>query len=190
MPTASAGAPEPLAELIAAGEDARLELVDGALAGVETSGEHADAQLGVGAPIRSRYHRAGGGDGAAGGWWIYVEPTVQLTLREVYRPDLAGWRRDRTPDRPVGFPIHAVPDWVCEVLSPSNAAHDLSHKRRAYHAAKVGHYWLVDPMRETVTVMQWSLDGYVIVEVDPTDGVLRPPPFPDAPIELAGLFGR
>lgn len=180
----------PLAELLAAGEDARLELVDGALCGVETSGEHADAQAGVLACVRSSYHRTGGGDRGPGGWWIYVEPTVQLTLREVYRPDLAGWRRERAPNRPTGFPIHLVPDWVCEVLSPGNAQHDLVHKRRVYHAAKVDHYWLVDPMREEVTVMRWNLDGYLILDIAAVEGVLRAPPFPEAALELASLFGK
>ena len=157
---------------------------------METSGEHADAQLGVGTAVRSTYHRRPSDEGPPGGWWSYVEPTIQLSLRDVYRPDLAGWRRDRLPERPVGFPIHHVPDWVCEVLSPGNARHDLVQKRRAYHAAKVGYYWIVDPSREEVTVLRWTLEGYTIVEVDAEDGVLRLPPFPAAPIVLAELFGK
>jgi hypothetical protein len=59
-----------------------------------------------------------------------------------------------------------VPDWVCEVLSPGNPQNDLTLKRRAYHAAKVGYYWIVDPMREEITVLRWNLDGYTIVEAD------------------------
>ncbi|MSQ03828.1 MAG: Uma2 family endonuclease [Myxococcales bacterium] len=94
------------------------------------------------------------------------------------------------PERSVGFPIRYVPDWVCEVLSPSNAQHDLQVKRRAYHAAKVGYYWNVDPKREDVTILPWSLDGYLIVEVETGDGVLRAPPFELAEIRLAGLFGK
>ncbi len=77
------------------------------MSAVETSGEHGDAQLGVGA----------------------------LSIHDVYRPDLAGWRREAVPNRPTGFPIRLVPDWVCEVVSPGNAQHDLTLKRRAYHAA-------------------------------------------------------
>ncbi len=45
-------------------------------------------------------------------------------------------------------------------------------------------------MREEVTVLRWALDGYTIVEVDATDGVLRLPPFPDAPIVIGTLFGK
>lgn len=179
-----------LDELLRRGEDARLEIVEGELAAVETTGEHADAQAGVLSAVRGSYHGRPREDGRGGGWWIYVEPTVQLTLRDVYRPDLAGWRRDRVPERPVGFPILHLPDWVCEVLSPGTAQRDLQVKRRAYHAAKVGHYWIVDPQRESVTVLRWSLDGYVIVEVDPVEGILRAPPFEHAEILVDALFGR
>ncbi len=157
---------------------------------METSGEHADAQAGVLAAVRSGYHRRAGGDAPGGGWWIYVEPTLRLSIRQVFRPDLAGWPRDRVPERPTGFPIHHVPDWVCEVLSPGNPQNDLTIKRRAYHAAKVSHYWLVDPLREEVTILVWSRDGYPIVEADTVEGVLRAPPFPEAPIIVASLFGR
>ena len=180
----------PLEELLLRGEDARLEVVDGVLCGMETTGEHAGAQAGVLTAVRGSYHRGSGGEGRGGGWWIYVEPTIQLTIREVYRPDLAGWKRDGVPERPVGFPIRHVPDWVCEVPSPGNAQHDLQVKRRAYHAAKVGYYWIVDPAREEVTILRWSLDGYVIVEVEAVEGVLRALPFEQAEIRLGGLFGR
>ena len=103
---------------------------------------------------------------------------------------MAGWRREGVPERPTGFPIRHVPDWVCEVLSPGNSQNDLTVKRRAYHAAKVGYCWIVDPIREELTVLRWTLDGYTIVEVDAPDGVLRLPPFPDAPIVIGSLFGR
>jgi Uma2 family endonuclease len=180
----------PLQELIARGEDARLELIDGVLSTIEATGEHSDAQSGLLSSVRPPYHRRTNDPGGPGGWWIYVEPSIQFTLRNLFRPDLAGWRRERVPERPVGFPIPHVPDWVCEVLSPSNQHHDLTTKRRVYHAAKVGHYCIVDPIREEFTVLRWSLDGYVILDLEPVEGVLRAPPFPEAPILLASLFGK
>jgi hypothetical protein len=62
-----------------------LELLNGALCAIETSGEHADAQAGVVTAIRSSYHRRTGGEGPPGGWWIYVEPTILLSIRDVFR---------------------------------------------------------------------------------------------------------
>ena len=34
----------------------------------------------------------------------------------VFRPDLAGWRRERAALRPTGRPIRIRPDWICEIL--------------------------------------------------------------------------
>ena len=52
----------------------------------------------------------------------WSEVDVALGPNDVVRPDLAGFRRERLP-RPGNIrPIEVVPDWVCEVLSPSSAA--------------------------------------------------------------------
>ncbi len=178
-------------DLVALGEDARAELVDGELCGIETSGEHADAQAGVITEVRSRVHGPRrDGDGRDTGWWIYAEITIAFNLHDVLRPDVAGWRRDRLPTRPTGFPVRDIPDWVCEVKSPSTARRDLIQKRRAYHGAKVGHYWLVDPEQESLTALRWSLEGYVIVSVHGPDELARIEPFDTFDFPVGVLFGR
>ncbi len=45
-----------------------------------------------------------------------------------------------------------APDFVLEVLSPSNRRHDLVRKLVKYEAAGVREYWILDPMKEKVTV--------------------------------------
>jgi Uma2 family endonuclease len=59
--------------------------------------------------------------------------------RDVYRPDIVGWRRDRVPGRPAGTPIQLRPDWICEVLSPSNPDTDRVKKLNNYHLFEVPH---------------------------------------------------
>lgn len=65
---------------------------------------------------------------------------------ELFRPDVAGWRRERCPDGIHGRPIVLRPHWICEVLSPSNANVDRVDKLQSYFQAGVPHYWLADPV--------------------------------------------
>jgi hypothetical protein len=64
------------------------------------------------------------GKAGPGGWVILDEPEVHLGA-DVVVPDLAGWRRERMPERPVepAF-FQLAPDWVAEAQSPSTAAVD------------------------------------------------------------------
>ncbi|MEQ9320429.1 MAG: Uma2 family endonuclease [Polyangiaceae bacterium] len=64
---------------------------------------------------------------------------------------------------PEAFPVDVRPDWVCEILSSSNAAHDLVKKRREYQRSEVGHHWVLDPEAETLTVYRWTDAGYLVV---------------------------
>ena len=94
---------------------------------------HGDAQLRLGAfvqPIR----RGGGGSGS-GGWVFAAEAEIQVDRFNVVRPDVAGWRRERMPTSPRAFPCPVLPDWICEILSPSTARVDLWEKLGLYHAA-------------------------------------------------------
>lgn len=45
-----------------------------------------------------------------------------------------------------------APDWVVEIISPSNASHDYVRKLNLYLTAGVREYWIVDPTREMVFV--------------------------------------
>lgn len=41
-----------------------------------------------------------------------------------------------------------APDWIIEIVSPSNASHDYIRKLNLYADAGVREYWIVDPARE------------------------------------------
>ena len=86
--------------------------------------------------------------------------------------------------------VTAVPDWICEVLSPRTASIDQGRKRRAYHVAGVEHYWLVDPTNGTLTVLARAEQDYLIVLVAGRDELVRPPPFEAAEISVAELLGE
>ncbi len=125
------------------------------------SGPHGLGQSQIVSQIGGSYNRRPGGRGP-GGWWILTEVEIEIEPHEVYRPDVVGWRRERMPEVPQETPILLRPDWICEVLSHSNARNDLVKKMRVYHRASVPHYWIVDPDRETLSVYRFTTDGYLM----------------------------
>lgn len=153
------------------------------------SGEHGDAQAGVVGAVRPAYQRRVGGGGGPGGWWIATEVEVLLQSGEIVRPDVLGWRRERVPHRPTGVPVRVHPDWVCEVVSPSNANTDTVKKLRIYHHAQVPHYWIVDPRDSTLSVMRWSEPGYTTVLRAERGETMRPEPFDAIDLVVGTLFG-
>ena len=170
--------------------DAPCEVIHGAVVyKAEPSAEHGDAQLGLGTAIRGRFHGPPGGPRGPGGWWILAEVDVELEGHEIYRPDLVGWRRERVAERPRGRPVRIRPDWVCEVLSPSNATTDLVDKLDVYRRATVPHYWIVDPVTETLTVHRWTPEGYLIALRAARGATVRAEPFEAIEIAVGALFG-
>jgi Uma2 family endonuclease len=108
---------------------------------------------------------------------------------DIVRPDVAGWRRDRSPERPIGMPVKLRPDWICEIVSPSNAKHDTVKKLRLYHHAHIPHYWILDPRDATLTVMRWSADGYVTLLRAERGETIRAEPFEQIELSVGELFG-
>ena len=81
------------------------------------------------------------------------------------------------------------PDWVCEVLSPSNRKRDLIEKKIILHQAKVPHYWIMDPEDQTVTAVRWNQEGYLSVADAVVGQKVRLEPFSGSEIDVASLFG-
>ncbi len=152
------------------------------------SGEHGGAQFAIAGALGGPFQRVPGGRGP-GGWWFASEVEVRLPSRELVRPDVLGWRRQRCPTRPLGTPIDALPDWICEIVSPGNATDDTIKKLRLYHRAQVPHYWLVDPRAGTLTVLRWSADGYVTILSAERGEVVRPQPFEAIELAVGTLLG-
>lgn len=177
------------ASLVALGDGA-FEVLGGELVRkAEPSAEHGDAQAGVVASLRPAFHRRSGGSDGPGGWWIFTEVDVELAPNDIVRPDLAGWRRDRVPERPTGRPVRIRPDWICEVLSASNANTDLVEKLALYSRVGVPHYWIVDPQTETLTVHRLVPEGYLIAMRVGKDAVVRAEPFEAVELRVCTFFG-
>ncbi|MBS2025817.1 MAG: Uma2 family endonuclease, partial [Deltaproteobacteria bacterium] len=151
-----------LAEALARPEWERVELIRGTLVEkAAPAGEHSGAQSGLAWTLSSSFHRKPGGRWP-GGWWIRTEIDIQLGS-ELFRPDLAGWRRERCPQAPSGRPQTLRPDWICEILSPSNEPRDRVDKMQSYFAAGVPHYWLANPVERVLEVYRRTDLAYALV---------------------------
>lgn len=53
---------------------------------------------------------------------------------------------------------HGAPDWIIEIVSPSSKARDYMTKLFKYRIAGVREYWIVDPMRQMITVYAFERD--------------------------------
>lgn len=181
-----------IAGWLAVPEEARAELIGGRLVHQGMPGpRHGRAQLGAGSRLRDPYDRRPGGGDKPGGWWLSQE--VDMFIGGIgCRPDLLGWRRERFPRLPEPDQrgvVTDVPDWICEVLSPSTRQTDWGSKRLAYHQAGVPFYWLLDPDNETLTVLHRAEEGYLVVLVAGKDDVVRAPPFDAVDIGVGEMLG-
>ncbi len=177
-----------LADLMAIPEEDRWhEVIDGVLVEKDAaSGRHGGAQGRLFRQLGPYDRRPGGR--WPGGWWFATEVEVLFEESEVFRPDIAGWRRERLAELPTSVPIAVRPDWVCEILS-KNKRNDLIKKKRVYHRHQVVHYWIVDPLEETLAVYRWHDDGYVEVLIAYRDERVRAEPFDEIDLRVGTLFG-
>ena len=163
-------------EVLAAPEEKRLEVIDGVVEEkAAPSFEHSVVQAQVGGLIGQQFGRRGGG--GPGGWWIATEVDIELGPHDLVRPDVSGWRREQLKVRPRERPVRQAPDWICELVSASNRKRDTVEKVRLYHRAGVGHYWLLDPEDESLTVLKHEPDGYKVLLVASGDEPVQAPPF-------------
>lgn len=123
-----------------------------------------------------------------GGWVILDEPEL-LFGDELRCPDLAGWRVERY-EEPEDNPITLMPDWICEVLSPSTARTDRVEKMPLYAQHGVGHLWLVDPLNETLEVYRREGNLWVVASTHGAEEQARPEPFGAVPFDLAAVFRK
>lgn len=165
----------------------RYELIDGAIEDRgTTSVEHGTTQFSL-SEWMGPFRRKPGGR-SPGGWWFATEADVYFDAANTFKPDVAGWRRERVPEMPRGALMKVRPDWVCEILS-TNRRNDVFKKKRVYHQHQVPHYWLLDPIEELLTVLRWTSDGYVEVLSAEKGDTIRAEPFEAIPLHVGVLFG-
>jgi Uma2 family endonuclease len=167
----------------------RAEIIHGAIvARASPSAEHGASQLAFGVVLGRRFQRRPGGRWP-GGWWFGTEIEVEHETHEVYLHDVVGWRRERVPVRPSGRPVRTRPDWICELISPSNAKRDLVDKFKVLHTNGVPYYWISDPVEKTLIVHRWEPGGYLVILTAAAGEAVRAEPFESVELRISALFG-
>ena len=173
-------------DLLALPEHVIGEIIDGVLyTQSRPAAPHTVASSVLFSDLSGPFYRGRG----PGGWVILFEPELHLHGNVVV-PDVAGWRRSRMPEIPEATAFELAPDWVCEVLSPNNAAHDRAKKLPLYAREKVQHAWLVDPAARTLEAFALEGERWLLLGAWAHDARVRVEPFDAIELELAALCSR
>jgi Uma2 family endonuclease len=128
----------------------------------------------------------GAGRDDLGGWIILDEPELHLGPHVVV-PDLASWRKEKLSGGE-GAWFDEVPDWVCEVLSPSTHQYDVGPKRRIYATYAVSHLWHIDPVSKSLEVFQRQQTNWLLTHTFIGYEEASAPPFETAKFSLGILW--
>ncbi|BBL74797.1 Uma2 family endonuclease [Methylomagnum ishizawai] len=165
----------------------RVELINGEIVQRPMArSEHALVQAGISdevSPLRRK-------DGP-GGWWIMTEISVSVRYAS---HDLAGWRKERVPNRPTGI-MDIIPDWVCEITSPGHERKDIFHNFLLLQRHGVAYYWVISPEDKTLIAYEWVEGRYRVVFAmecrSPEDFIkVRVSPFEGLEMDLDYIFGQ
>ena len=124
-----------------------------------------------------------------GGWWIVIEPGIELPNAPELIPDVAGWRRTTMPEYPPHEePVRIAPDWACEVLSPASVGFDFGVKREFYRTIGVSWYWIIDTNAQLILVFERK-DGVWVLRAGVTnEEKVRLPPFEEIDIPVKRMW--
>lgn len=159
----------------------RLELVDGEVA-VSPSPvpEHSyvDTQLRTILNLHVKSNRLG---------LVFGDVDTIFGKHDVRRPDIIFFQTSRR--RFIGKKsMKGAPDLCVEILSPSSVAVDREDKFEQYAAAKVRHYWIVDPGHKTIEAFRLRSGKYITAGGGQGSETVVLPPFLDLQIPLAELW--
>lgn len=171
-------------DLLALPENVVGEIIEGVLyAQPRPAPKHAVAASAMGAKIGGPF---GFDSDGPGGWVILDEPELHIS-EQILVPDLAGWRKERFEMPDTAYFIQ-VPDWICEILSPSTISHDRITKMTQYAAFGVQYAWLIDPIAETLEAYRLEKSQWLQIAALAEKGEVVVEPFAAAPFPLDTLW--
>ena len=162
------------------------EIIDGELiVGPRPARRHGYTASSLGSEIIPPYQF--GRNGGPGGWVVIIEPEIGLG-KDILVPDLAGWKTERYPREEPHNWISVIPDWICEILSPSTIRLDRITKMSRYAGFGVPYVWLADPNSQTLEVFQLDAGAWKIIGLYAGDDPVRAEPFHEIEFSLDDLW--
>ena len=120
--------------------------------------------------------------------YIYDAPCdVVLSEENVLQPDILFITRERS-EIITEENIQGPPDLVIEILSPSTAERDRTHKRTLYARHGVREYWIVDPDERTIKIMILKEKGLDVVSLYQGEARVESPLLSGLVIDLNQIF--
>ena len=184
MTTTQHGAKLTLAEYLALDIEGLWELADGEL--YEMPPPNLDHQELIGFlywMLRSYLH---GTTPKLGRVWHGAGVALSDTMMLI--PDLVFVRSQRQDILRTNY-IDGAPDLVVEALS-TDRRRDLALKRGWYAAAGIPEYWILDPVNDTLTILELSGNEYTERAVLGSNDVLTTPMLPGFELPLERLFAN
>jgi Uma2 family endonuclease len=162
------------------------EIIEGVLYTMtRPRGTHQQAAVRIGHAVVGPFDLSISGPG---GWQILPEPGIELPNTPEIAPAVAGWRRERLPALSNDEAITVVPDWVCEILSPTTEQHNLTVKKPYYAKVGVAHHWIVDLSMRTVMALRLESGRWREVGVYGDEREARIEPFAAVPLNVASWW--
>jgi Uma2 family endonuclease len=167
------------------------ELIDGRIVYKTMSGgAHASKNTTVAHLIFQNFRRPKSKDGR-GGWWIQQDVSVYFPkLERVLAPDIVGWRREIYPTEPKSYPVHDIPNWVCEICHSTHKK-DTTTVPETLAAHGVEYYWLVYVESENLQIFQLKDKHYSLIGSYFREDILEHlPPFDSVELNVGVLLGN
>ncbi len=111
---------------------------------------------------------------------------VYLKEDEVYQPDIIFISNEQK--KIIGRTVKGAPDLVVEILSPSNAYYDLTHKKNIYEETGVKEFWVVDPEGKTVEIYENINNTFIPFSKARISGTVNSKTLAGLKIEIDKLF--
>jgi Uma2 family endonuclease len=121
---------------------------------------------------------------------LYDAPfDVYLSENDVFQPDLVFVKKENFGVL-TDAGVEGTPDFVVEILSPSNAYLDKKAKLRVYARTGVSELWLVDPETRVVQVYHLQADAQKPAATYTEGDAFNSPHFPGLAISVTEIFKR